>query len=50
VNISLQLEVERLDDGTWMVDAVWLSEAIHGETFEECYWEAVKRWKIRQGE
>ena len=45
--ISLQIEIERLDDGTWMLDAPWLDAALHGPDWQDLYWEAKRLWQIK---
>ena len=35
VVLSLQIELDRLDDGTWIGDAPWMNEATYGQTYEE---------------
>ena len=42
-NPSLQMLVERSDEGVWVVYAAWLDEPVTAESWEAAYWAAVRR-------
>jgi hypothetical protein len=41
---SLRVELDQQVDGSWVAWAEWLDEVAVGNTAEEAYWEAMKRW------
>jgi hypothetical protein len=47
---SLQMLVEKLADGSFVVHAPWLEEPLEGPSFEAAYWAARKAAHVQPAE